>query len=250
MPAWSKTQPELEAMRQSGRILAEVLTVVAKQVKPGITTLELDTLTRREIATRGAIPSFLDYQGFPAAICISINEEVVHGIPSKRVIKDGDIVGLDLGVTYDRMITDAAVHVAAGKVGAEAERLMKATREALTQGIAAARAGNRVGDISAAIEKRLRADRLGVIEDLSGHGVGHSVHEEPVVPNFGRANRGPVLHAGMTLAIEPMATLGSKQVRMMPDGWTFVSADGTLTCQFEHTILITDREPEILTILS
>lgn len=243
-----KNDAEIAAMRQGGRILAEVLRTVAEAAKPGVTTAALDKIASVLVKKRGGEAAFRDYQGFPASICISINDEVVHGIPdSKRVIADGDLVGLDFGVIFAGMITDAAITVPIGEVGPDANRLLAGTKQALTAGIKAARAGNRVGDISAAIEARLRQDSLGVIEELSGHGVGHSLHEEPVVTNFGLAGKGPLLSAGLTLAIEPMATLGSSKVRVMPDGWTFATVDRSLAAQFEHTVLVTDGDAEILT---
>ncbi|HSX41236.1 MAG TPA: type I methionyl aminopeptidase [Candidatus Saccharimonadales bacterium] len=243
-----KNATEIAAMRQGGQILAKVLREVAAAVKPGVTTAELDTVAAQAVAAAGAEAAFKGYQGFPFTICISINDEVVHGLPSRtRVLAEGDIVGLDFGVTFKGMITDGTVTVPVGAVDADAERLLSTTNQALSAGIAQATAGNRVGDISAAIEKVLRQGRLGVIEELIGHGVGHSLHEDPVIPNLGRAGTGPVLKAGMTLAIEPMATLGSPRVRLADDGWTYATVDGSLAAQFEHTVLITDGPAEILT---
>ncbi len=247
MSSWHKTADQIDAMRRGGRILAEVLQVVAHEVKPGITTAQLSKIAGEAVADRGAIAAFQGYQGFPAPICISVNEEVVHGIPGSRIIRSGDIVGLDLGITVNGMVTDGAIHVAVGAVAEDVRVLLDTTEDALRLGIEQAVAGNRVGDISAAIEKRLRAAGLGVIEDLSGHGVGHGVHEEPTVPNFGRAGKGPRLMAGMTLAIEPMATLGGKHIRVLEDDWTIVTSDGSWSAQFEHTVLITEGPPEIFT---
>lgn len=244
-----KNTAEIAALRRGGKILGKVLYELAAMIKPGISTADINAAADRLVRQQGAESAFYNYQGFPAAICISINEEVVHGLPSaKRVISEGDLVGLDFGVRFEGMITDAAVTVPAGKVSAGAGRLLQGTREALAAGISQGRVGNRVGDISAAIERCLRHYKLGVVKELSGHGVGHNVHEEPSIPNFGQAGKGPELLAGMTLAIEPMATLGSPEVRLLPDGWTFASADGSLAAQFEHTILITDAGPEILTL--
>jgi methionyl aminopeptidase len=242
-----KTPEEIKNIRHSGQILAEVLQEVAAAVKPGITTAELDKIAHAQTLAKGGQPAFLDYQGFPASICISINDEVVHGIPGKQELEEGDIVGLDFGVVYRGMFTDSAITVPVGEISQEAKRLLVATREALQAGIKQAKAGNRVGDISAAIQKRLEQDKLGIIEDLSGHGVGHAIHEEPNVPNFGSAGTGLMLKAGMTLAIEPMATLGGKDVIIMQDGWTFATEDRSLAAQFEHTVLVTNSGAEILT---
>jgi methionyl aminopeptidase len=234
-------------MRQGGRILVAVLEHVADQVRPGVTTAELAQAARAEVARRGAEPAFWHYQGFPDVICISVNDEVVHGLPGARSLQAGDIVGLDFGVRYDGLVTDGAITVPVGEVSPEAERLLAATAAALAAGITAARAGARIGNISAAIEARLAAGRLGIVEELSGHGVGREIHEDPPVYNRGRAGTGPLLVAGQTLAIEPMATLGSGRVKLARDGWTWRSADGTLAAQFEHTVVVTADGAEILT---
>ena len=247
MSVVTKSATEIAAMRQAGRIVAEALAYLAKQVKPGIKTAELDLLAADYLASQGAKASFKGYNGFPASLCVSINDQVVHGLPGDQVIQDGDLVGLDLGATWEGLIADGATTVAVGTVGPEAQRLLRATQAALAAGIAAARGGNRVGDISSAVEAVLRANGLGVIEDLSGHGVGRKLHEPPTVPNFGRAGEGVELKPGMTLAIEPMATLGSKDVELATDHNTIVTADGSLAAQFEHTVLITAGEAEILT---
>lgn len=243
-----KTPDEITAIRESGHMLAAVLRYLETKTVPGISTGELDKLAADELRSLGGKPAFLGYEGFPAVICISVNEEVVHGIPGKRVLVAGDIVGLDFGVTYGGMITDGAITVPVGGVSSEASRLMKATREALDCGIAKVRAGARLGDIAHAIETRLRADKLGVIEDLSGHGVGHQVHEDPLVLNYGPAGRGMRLKAGMTIAIEPMATLGTHEIVQADDQWTILTADGSLGSQHEHTVLILPDGAEILTV--
>jgi len=242
-----KTAPEIAAMRTSGRLLATVLQVVAARLGPGVATTELDELAASEVQRLGGQAAFLGHHGFPKSICISVNEEVVHGIPGPRVIADGDVVGLDFGVRYDGLITDAATTVAVGAPRHDAQRLLVTTEQALQAGIDQARAGQRVGDISAAIERHLRSAGLGIIRELTGHGVGRSLWEEPTVPNYGQAGHGPLLKPGMTLAIEPMATLGRPAVRVLADGWTIVARDGSLAAQFEHTILITDGAAEILT---
>ena len=243
-----KTPDEITAIRESGHMLAAVLKYLELKTVPGITTGELDRLAAAELKSLGGKPAFLGYEGFPAVICISVNEEVVHGIPGKRVLAAGDIVGLDFGVTYGGMITDGAITIPVGTVSSEATRLMTATREALNIGIAEVRVGARLGDIAHAIETRLRADKLGVIEDLSGHGVGHQVHEDPLVLNYGPAGRGMRLKAGMTIAIEPMATLGTHDIIQADDGWTILSADGSLGSQHEHTVLVLADGAEILTV--
>jgi methionyl aminopeptidase len=250
-----KTPVEIKRLRTSGGILAEVLRRLVKELEPGQTTGDLGEMARRELEALGGKSSFLGYKPdprvppYPAVICISINDEVVHGIPGRREIMAGDLVGLDFGVNYEGMLTDGAVTVVAGrKPTSDQDRLLIATREALDLGIAQVSAGGRVGDISAAVEKRLRADRLGVIEDLSGHGVGNQVHEDPLVLNFGRAGTGMKLKSGMSIAIEPMATLGGKDIYMADDGWTIKTADGSLGAQFEHTVLVTEGGHEVLTV--
>ncbi len=243
-----KSPDEIIAIRESGHMLAAVLRYLEAKTVPGITTGELDRLAAAELKSLGGQPSFLGYEGFPAVICISVNEEVVHGIPGKRTLQIGDIVGLDFGVTFQGMITDGAITIPVGAVSSEASRLMRATREALDQGIAEVRAGARLGDIAHAIEMRLRADKLGVIEDLSGHGVGHEVHEDPLVLNYGPAGRGMRLKAGMTIAIEPMATLGTREIVQADDGWTIMTADGSLGSQHEHTVLVLPDGAEVLTV--
>lgn len=245
-----KTPVEIERIRISGRMLASVLNYLVPHSQPGVTTKELDTLAAAELKRLGGQPAFLGYQGFPAVICISVNDEIVHGIPGPRRLAEGDLVGLDFGVNYEGMITDGAVTVAVGQANPESARLLRATEEALAAGIGAVREGARVGDISHAIESRLRRDRLGVIEDMSGHGVGHRVHEDPLVLNFGRAGTGMRLKAGMTLALEPMATLGGHEVYVADDDWTIKTYDGSLAAQFEHTVLVTPDGAEILTKLA
>ncbi len=242
-----KTQTEIERIRVSGRMLADVLRYLTPLTQPGVTTKELDRLAAAELKRLGGEPAFLGFDGFPAVICISVNDEVVHGLPGLRRLVEGDIVGLDFGVNFEGMITDGAVTVAVGEVSLEARRLLQATQEALAAGIRRIRAGARIGDISQAIEGRLRADKLGVIEDLCGHGVGHAVHEDPLILNYGKAGTGMRLKAGMTLAIEPMATLGSHNVVLDADHWTIRTADGSLGAQFEHSVLVTETGVEVLT---
>jgi len=249
-----KTPEEIRRLRVSGGILAEVLRRLTAVLEPGQTTGYLGDMAARELAALGGKPAFLGYRPdahtrpFPSTICISVNDEIVHGIPGARVIEAGDLVGLDFGVDFEGMITDGAVTVAAGKPkNGEHVRLLNATKQALELGVAEVRDGARVGDISHAIEQRLRRDKLGVIEELSGHGVGHRVHEEPLILNYGRAGTGARLKTGMSIAIEPMATLGSREILLDTDGWTIRTTDGSVGAQFEHTVLVLDDGFEIVT---
>lgn len=243
-----KTTEEIKNMRVAGSMLARVLDVLNNSIKAGMTTLDLDTIARDELNKLGGNAPFLGYQGFPATLCVSVNEEVVHGIPGGRVIEDGDIVGLDYGVEYKGMITDSAITVAVGNVSPEAQQLMDVTKKSMMAGIEAVKAGAHVGDISAAVEAVLKPAGYGIVEDLAGHGVGDLLHEEPWIPNFGKAGKGPVLEAGMTICIEPMATLGGKKVRIAKDGWTVYAKDQSLAAHFEHTILVTEKGSEVLTV--
>lgn len=244
-----KTPEDIVHLRKSGKILAQVLLELTKQAKPGVTTKELDTIARQMTKEAGGKPSFLGYDGFPAGLCVSINEEIVHGIPTERKLKEGDIVGLDYGVTYEGMITDAAVTVPVGEVSAEAKRLLKGTKTALDIGINTVRDGVRTGDIGAVIENSLAKSNLAVIYGLSGHGVGDAVHEDPLITNFGTPGTGPTLRAGMTIAIEPNVSISAHDYVIADDGWTCKTLDGSLSAQFEHTVLITPTGSEILTSL-
>jgi len=234
-------------MRTGGKMLAQVLQYLADEMAVGMTTDELDQLAAHEVKRLGGAPAFLGHQGFPKSICISVNDEVVHGIPGKRRLKIGDVVGLDFGVRYDGMLTDSAVTVSLGDAKASIRRLLNSTQAALMVGIDQAVSGGRVGDISAAVQRYLVQANLGIIRELAGHGVGRDLWEEPQIPNYGRAGTGAVLKPGMTVAIEPMATLGSPEIKVLGDKWTIATRDGSLAAQFEHTILITDGPPEILT---
>jgi len=242
-----KTSEEIVSIRKSGQILAEILAVLIKATKPGVTTKQIDELAAKELKLRSAKAAFLGYGGFPASICISINNEIVHGIPSSRVIKQGDLVGLDFGVTYEGMITDSAVTVAVGEISDAAHNLLDYTQRALQAGIAVLKDGVRVGDIGQAIGDTLEKGGLKVIETLGGHGVGHQVHEEPYISNFGSAGTGQVLRAGMTIALEPIASIGTHETHLADDGWTYLTSDKSLSAQFEHTILITKNGAEIIT---
>lgn len=234
-------------MREACVISARALKLAGEAVEPGVTTAELDHIIRRYIESQGAKPSFLGYGGYPASACISVNETVIHGIPDKRVIKAGDIVSIDVGAHINGFHGDNAATFAAGTVSPEAQALMDATRESLYEGIAQAVAGNRIGDIGAAVQRYVEMRGYSVVRQFVGHGVGTNLHEDPSVPNFGTPGRGPRLLPGMTLAIEPMINLGDPDVRILKDGWTTVTTDGKLSAHFEHTIAITKDGPVILT---
>ncbi|HET9098046.1 MAG TPA: type I methionyl aminopeptidase [Candidatus Saccharimonadales bacterium] len=247
-----KTVKEIEAMRVSGRMLATVLDILRTRIAAGMTTKDLAIIAADELKSLGGEASFLNYQGFPDVICISVNDEVVHGIPNPyKKINDGDIVGLDFGVTYKGMITDSAISVIVGKPRQRGHiELLKDTENALNAGIAVVKDKVRTGDIGFAVEDSLRHRRYGIVRDLVGHGVGHYVHEDPNIPNYGRQNTGAWLSEGMTIAIEPMVTLGTDRVRLASDGWTILTEDGSYSAHFEHTVLITEDGSEILTSLS
>lgn len=234
-------------MRRAGAIVARVLEETSAAVRPGITTEELDRIAERTIRELGGTPSFKGYHGYPATICTSVNEEIVHGIPGARVLREGDLISIDAGAIFQGYQGDAAVTVGVGRVSPDAERLMEVTRRALEAGIAAARAGARLGDISHAIESVARAADLEVVREYGGHGIGRAMHEEPRVLNWGPPGKGLRLRPGMTLALEPMFTLGGYRTRQMDDGWTVITADLSLAAHFEHTIAITDNGAEILT---
>ena len=243
-----RTAKEIDMMRKACQISAEALQLAGESVKPGITTYEIDQIAYRYIKKQGAEPNFLNYNGFPATACISINDEVIHGIPSKkRVLKEGDIVSIDLGAKVNGYNGDNAATFACGVISDEAKRLCDTTRESLYLGIEQAVAGNRIGDIAFAIQSYCEERGFSVVREYTGHGVGTHLHEDPSVPNYGTAGRGQRLLPGMTIAIEPMINLGSKAVKCLPDGWTVKTLDGKLSAHFEHTIAITKSEPIILT---
>ena len=243
-----KTKRELDLMREAGHISAVALKLAGEAVQPGVSTEEIDRIAYEYIKRCGAEPNFLNYNGYPATACISINDEVIHGIPSKkRIIKEGDLVSIDLGARLNGFNGDNAATFAAGRISPQAQRLMDTTREALYEGIRAAVAGGRVGDIGAAVQEYAQARGYSVVRDFVGHGIGSKLHEEPSVPNFGIRNRGVRLMPGMTLAIEPMINEGSYGVKTMPDGWTVKTVDGKLSAHFEHTVAITADGPVILT---
>ena len=245
-----KNKRELQAMREACVISARALKLAGEAVQPGVTTAEIDREVRRYIESTGAKPSFLGYGGFPASACISVNNVVIHGIPDKRVIKAGDIVSVDVGAFYNGYHGDNAATFAAGEVSPEAQALMDATRESLYEGIKAATAGNRIGDIGAAVQRYVEVRGYSVVRQFVGHGVGANLHEDPSVPNFGTPGRGPRLLPGMTLAIEPMINEGTPEVVWLDDDWTVVTEDGALSAHYENTVLITEGEPELLSLVS
>ncbi|MEK7128377.1 MAG: type I methionyl aminopeptidase [Patescibacteria group bacterium] len=250
-----KTPEEIQILREGGKHLAIVLYKVKNMVKPGVSTKDLDLYAEKLIREMGDTPAFLNYRPegaktpFPASLCVSVNDEVVHGIPSKkRILQDGDIVSLDLGLKRKNLFTDMAITVSVGKINSDSKKLLEVTEKALQVGIDSAWAGNTVGDIGDAIESFVRAQgKYGIVEVLSGHGVGRAIHEDPYIPNFGKAGKGEKLVPGMVIALEPMLNAGTKKVTIDPDGYTFRTADGKSSAHFEHTILITDAEAEILT---
>ncbi|MFH1381905.1 MAG: type I methionyl aminopeptidase [Chloroflexota bacterium] len=242
-----KSDKEIAAMRQAGRIVATILELLKQRVRPMIRTEELDYIAARELERLGAQSSFKGYHGYPAALCTSINDEIVHGIPGKRVLHEGDIISLDFGAIFMGFHGDSAITVGVGKISPQAQRLLEATRQALQAGIAAARPGARLGDISAAIQQYAEAKGFSVVREYTGHGIGREMHEDPQVPNFGTPGTGPVLKKGMTFALEPMVNIGDWHTRLGNDGWTVLTSDGSTSAHFEHTIAITETEPEVLT---
>lgn len=244
-----KSDEEIAAMRQAGKITAMVLEVLKLQVRPGMKTKELDVIAARELERLGAKPSFKGYQGFPANLCVSVNDEIVHGIPGEQVLNEGDIVSLDIGAIFTGFQGDAAVTVGVGNVSPQAKKLMETTEGALSAGIAAADARGRLGDISAAIQHYAESRGYSVVREYTGHGIGREMHEEPQIPNFGLPGTGPMLKKGMTLALEPMVNAGDWRTRVGDDHWIVLTADGSLSAHFEHTIAITDGKAEVLTII-
>jgi methionyl aminopeptidase len=243
-----KSAREIGLMRQAGQILVAAVRLCRDLVKPGVSTLEIDREVEALIHEQRAVPAFKGYRGFPATVCVSINEEVVHGIPSaSRRLQEGDIVGVDLGAIVDGYYADAAVTLPVGEVSEAAQRLVDVTRESLERAIAAAQPGRRLGDVSAAVQRHVEGAGFGVVRAFVGHGIGRELHEDPQVPNFGEPGKGPLLRPGMVLAIEPMVTLGHWEVRVLADRWTAVTEDGSLAAHFEHTVAITEHGPDVLT---
>lgn len=242
-----KSQAEVDVMRRAGRVVGETLTVVREHVRPGVTTKELDEIAEREIRARGAIPSFKGYRGFPGSLCTSLNNEIVHGIPGGATIREGDLVKIDCGAIVDGFHGDSAITLIVGEVSSEVAKLVETTERALQAAIAEARSGNRSGDIGAAIQTIAEGAGFSVVREYTGHGIGRSLHEDPPIPNHGKPGRGVPIEPGLVIAIEPMVNLGSHETRLLGDGWTVVTADGSLSAHFEHTIAVTDEGPVVLT---
>jgi len=242
-----KSEKELQMLERSGEILGFVMRELEGKIRAGVRTREIDALAEELVRAKGALPAFKGYQGFPATVCTSVNEEIVHGIPSDRIIAEGDILGLDLGVNYQGYFSDAAITLAIGKVPAKVKKLIEVTRIALAEGIKEARAGNHLLDISARIQKYAEANHFSVVRQFVGHGIGLSLHEEPEIPNFGQAGHGPLLKEGMVLAIEPMINMGGWEAEILDNGWTAVTKDRSPSAHFEHTVAITAKGPKILT---
>lgn len=245
-----KLPEEIEKARASNRIVAEVLDRISEKVKPGVRTRDLDKLAEEIVQKRGANPAFKGYRGFPHALCTSINEVVVHGMPSERVLVEGDIIGLDFGVYYRGFFGDATITLPVGKVSEKALRLIEVTEKSLYKGIEEATKGNRLGAISAAVQTTVESAGFSVVRDYVGHGIGKNLHEDPQIPNFGKKDRGIELKSGMILAIEPMVNEKNFKVKVLPDGWTVVTADGSLSAHFEHSVAVTDNGPDILSRLN
>ena len=244
-----KLPEEIEKMRASNHIVAEILIALKEKVKPGITTGELDSYSEDLVRKKGAVPAFKGYMGYPYSLCISVNSEVVHGMPSNRVLSDGDIVSLDFGAYYKGYYGDAAITVPVGDVSEDAARLIRVTEQGLYNGIREAKKGNRLGDISAAVQNCIEAAGYSVVRDFVGHGIGKKLHEEPQIPNYGIKGRGVELKAGMVLAIEPMVNEGTYKVKITDNGWTVITEDGKLSAHFEHSVAVTNDGPDILSML-
>jgi methionyl aminopeptidase len=243
-----KSAREIEIMRRSGKITSKTLERLMEAARPGITTGELDRIADESIRSMGGVPTFIGYNGYPSAICASVNDEVVHGMPGSRVLREGDLLSLDIGTTLEGYVSDSAVTVGIGNVSESAKRLMRVTQECLMLGIAQMQAGNHLGDIGHAVQRHAESHGYGVVRALVGHGIGRKMHEDPQVPNYGEPGQGPLLRKGLCLAIEPMITEGTWEVETLDDGWTVVTEDGKLAAHFEHTIAITDDGPKILTL--
>ena len=244
-----KSASELEAMRKAGQVVARMIAAIKEAVEPGITTKQLDTVAAKELKRQGAKPAFLGYMGFPATICTSVNEQIVHGIPGDRVLKEGDLVKVDVGAVVDGLYGDSAMTLPVGQVSEEAMRLIETTKNSLDAAIAVVKSGNRLGDIGAAVQEYAESRGYGVVREYVGHGIGRNLHEEPQIPNYGVAGRGALLHAGMVIAVEPMVNVGTWRTQALEDGWTVVTADGKLSAHFEHTMAIGEHGAEVLTLL-
>lgn len=243
-----KTSAEIDVMREAGRVVAGALDLAEREIRPGISTAELDRLIEEYIRSQNAVPGFKNYHGFPASACISVEDEVVHGIPGKRVLREGEIVSVDVGSIVEDFYGDSARTFAVGEITESRQQLLDVTRKSLMAGIDKARKGNKLGQISATIQQIAEGAGYGVVRQLVGHGIGRKMHEEPQVPNFGSAHEGPILQVGMVIAIEPMVNLGTPNVKTLPDGWTVVTADGQPSAHFEHTVAVTEDGPRILSL--
>ena len=243
-----KSPEEIAIMRQAGKILATILQKLKDEVKPGVKMRRLDSVAAKELKKYGAKASFKNYRGFPSHLCVSVNDEIVHGIPDERCFNEGDIVSLDFGVNFKGFHSDSAVTIGVGKISPQAQELLTVTEAALMAGVGAAHSGAYLGDVSASIQKYAEARGMSVIREYSGHGIGRDLHEDPLVPNFGLQGEGPLLQKGMTIAVEPMLAIGNWMTRLSDNGWTVFTADGSLSAHFEHTIAIGDNRSEILTI--
>ena len=244
-----KSPHEIEAMRRAGRLTSAARALAGAMIRPGITTQEIDRAVHDFICAQGAVPSFLNYNGFPASVCASVNDEVIHGIPGKRVLQEGDIVSVDVGSTYKGYVSDAARTYGVGEISKEAQHLIDATRESFFKGLEFCKVGYRLSDISHAIQKSAEGEGFSVIRDFVGHGVGQQMHEDPQIPNYGRPGRGPRLASGMVFAIEPMICQGAYDVETLSNDWTVVTLDGKLAAHYENTVVITDGEPQLLTLV-
>jgi methionyl aminopeptidase len=242
-----KSTAEIEKLRKSGRLVREILEELRGRVRPGVSTMEFEKYTEKRMAELGARPAFKGYRGYPCCLCASVNDEIIHGIPSDRRLKEGDIVGLDLGVIVDGYYGDSAITVPVGETSESAKKLLRVTEEALNLAIEKARLGNRLGDISATVQQHVENNGYSVVREFVGHGIGRELHEEPQIPNFGQAGRGPALKEGMVLAIETMVNSGGEALRIKDDHWTAVTADGSLSAHFEHMVAVTQNGPEVLT---
>ena len=248
MPIIIKSDEEIAIMREAGRIVASVLEILVAEIRPGLMAKDLDTIVRDEFQRRSVIPTFLGYLGYPARVCVSFNDEIVHGIPRERVLREGDIISIDLGATHRGFVADSALTVGVGQIGPEAQSLIDVTHQSLREGIRAARAGARLGEVSHAIQSYAEPHGYSLVREYVGHGVGRAMHEDPQIPNFGPPDRGPVLRKGMVLALEPMVNVGDWRTKKHDDQWTVSTLDGSLSAHFEHTIAITDGEAEVLTL--
>ena len=242
-----KSPAEIEKMRKSGQVVRQVLLETSEKVRPGVTTLELEKFVEKRLAQLGAKPASKGYRGYPWCLCTSVNDEIVHGMPSNRKLAEGDIIGIDLGVIVDGYYGDSALTVPVGKISESAQKLLRVTEESLERGIQQARVGNRVGDVSAAVQEHVERNGFSIVRDMVGHGIGRDYHEEPQVPNFGNPGHGPALKEGMVFTIEPMVNSGGYQMRILDDNWTAVTVDGSNSAHFEHTIAVTRNGPDVLT---